>query len=68
MSDIEYTYIIIDNEIDDSEDAILVMNDYYSQNSVSNIQIPVVGISAPNYTVVKDVKEDLLVYSLWVLK
>lgn len=64
MSDIEYTYIIIDNEIDDSEDAILVMNDYYSQNSVSNIQIPVVGISAPNYTVVKDVKEDLLVYSL----
>lgn len=64
MSDIEYTYIIIDNEIDDSEDAILVMNDYYSQSSVSNIQIPVVGISAPNYTVVKDVKEDLLVYSL----
>ena len=56
MSDIEYTYIITDNETDDSEDAVLVMNDYYSKNSVSNIQTPVVGISAPNYTVVKDVK------------
>ena len=64
MSDIEYTYIITDNETDDSEDAVLVMNDYYSKNSVSNIQIPAVGISAPNYTVVKDVKEDLLVYAL----
>ena len=64
MSDIEYTYIITDNETDDNEDAVLAMNDYYSQNSVSNIQIPVVGISAPNYTVVKDVKEDLSVYSL----
>ena len=64
MSDIDYTYIITDNETDDNEDAVLAMNDYYSQNSVSNIQIPVVGISAPNYTVVKDVKEDLLVYEL----
>lgn len=64
MSDIDYTYIITDNEIDDNEDVVLVMNDYYSQNSVSNIQIPVVGISTPNYTVVKDVKEDLLVYAL----
>lgn len=64
MSDIDYTYIITDNETDDNEDVVIVMNDYYSQNSVSNIQIPVVGISAPNYTVVKDVKEDLLVYAL----
>lgn len=64
MSNIEYTYIITDNETDDSEDVVLIMNDYYSQSSVSNIQIPVVGISAPNYTVVKDVKEDLLVYEL----
>ena len=64
MSDIEYTYIITDNETYDSEEVVLVMNDYYSQNSVSNIQIPAVGISAPNYTIVKDVKEDLLVYSL----
>ena len=64
MSNIEYTYIITDNETDDSEDVVLIMNDYYSQNSVSSIQIPVAGISAPNYTVVKVVKEDLLVYSL----
>ena len=64
MSDIDYTYIIADNETDDNEDVVIVMNDYYSQNSVSNIQIPVVGISAPNYTVVKDVKEDILVYAL----
>ena len=64
MSDIDYTYIITDNETDDNEDVVLVMNDYYSQNSVSDIQIQVVGISAPNYTVVKDVKEDLLVYEL----
>lgn len=64
MSDIDYTYIITDNEADDNEDVVIVMNDYYSQNSVSNIQIPVVGISAPNYTVVKDVKEDILVYAL----
>lgn len=64
MSNIEYIYIITDNETDDNEDVVIAMNDYYSQNSVSNIQIPVVGISAPNYTVVKDVKEDLLVYAL----
>lgn len=64
MSDIDYTYIITDNETDDNEDVVIVMNDYYSQNSVSNIQIPVVGISAPNYTVVKDVKEDIFVYAL----
>lgn len=64
MSDIDYTYIITDNETDDNEDVVLVMNDYYNQNSVSDIQITVVGISAPNYTVVKDVKEDLLVYAL----
>ena len=64
MSDIDYTYIITDNETDDNEDVVLVMNDYYNQNSVSDIHIPVVGISAPNYTVVKDVKEDLLVYAL----
>ena len=64
MSDIDYTYIITDNEADDNEDVVIVMNDYYSQNSVSNIQIPVVGISAPNYTVVKDVKEYILVYAL----
>lgn len=64
MSDIDYTYIITDNETDDNEDVVIAMNDYYSQNSVSNIQIPVVGISAPNYTVVKDVKEDILVYAL----
>ena len=64
MSDIEYTYIITDNETDDSEDVVLVMNDYYNQNSISDIQITAVGISAPNYTVVKDVKEDLLVYAL----
>lgn len=64
MSNIEYTYIITDNETDDSEDVVLIMNDYYSKNSVSDIQIPVVGISTPNYTVVKDVKEDLLAYAL----
>lgn len=64
MSNIEYTYIITDNETDDSEDVVLIMNDYYSQNSLSDIQIPVVGIQAPIYTVVKDVKEDLLVYEL----
>ena len=64
MSDIDYTYIITDNETDDSEDVVLVMNDYYSQNSVSDIQIPAVGISTSNYTVVKDVKEDILVYAL----
>ena len=64
MSDIEYTYIIKDDETDDSEDIVLAMNDYYNQNSLSDIQIPVVGIQAQNYTVVKDVKEDLLVYEL----
>ena len=64
MSAIYYAYIITDNETDDSEDVVLVMNDYYNQNSVSDIQNPEVGITAPNYTVVKDVKEDLLVYAL----
>lgn len=57
MSDLDYNYIITEDENNEDE-VVMVVNDYYNCSEICEICAPSGGTKMPDYVVVKDTKED----------
>lgn len=57
MSDIDYNYVITENNCSD-EDVVLVVNDYYNNSDICEVCVPTGGTPIPDYAIVKDTRED----------
>lgn len=58
MQNLDYDYVVVENDSVKDEDVVMIVNDYYIQSDIYEVCIPTGGTQISNYVVVKDVKED----------
>lgn len=57
MSDLDYNYIITEND-NKGDDVVMIVNDYYNNSEIYEICAPTCGTPTLDYIIVKDTKED----------